>query len=97
MNLIDFLIGFFLMNAMPHFVLGVWGGRILGAFGYGKKQNMLYGLLCFAISIGLFIYQYGIEGITENGIYLGALTILVIYFITGNFLYKFFNKSQTDH
>jgi hypothetical protein len=32
MTLIDFFIGFTPMNAMPHFVLGVWKGRIMGRF-----------------------------------------------------------------
>jgi hypothetical protein len=35
---IDFLIGLTLMNAMPHFVLGVWKGRMLSAFGFGNAS-----------------------------------------------------------
>ncbi len=92
MNFIDFLIGFFLMNAMPHYVLGIWNQKILGAFGFGDKSNIAYGLLCFGISISLFIYQYGLAGILENGIYAGAMTILIIYFFTSSFLKKVFTK-----
>ncbi len=91
MNIIDFLIGFTLMNAMPHFVLGVWKGRMLSAFGFGNTQNMAYGLLCFALSIGLFMYKYGFNKIFENGIYAGAVAILVIYFTTGWFWHRLFN------
>lgn len=92
MTNIDFIIGAFLMNAMPHFVLGIWKGRMLSGFGIGNKQNILYGLLNFAVSIGLFIYQYGVEELLHNGIYAGALALLVIYFLTGQFWYKFFKK-----
>ena len=90
MNWYDFFIGFFLMNAMPHFVLGTWKARMFSAFGFGDKQNIAYSLLCFTIAMGLFVSQYGLEGIAENGIFAGAVTILVIYYITGHFFYKLF-------
>jgi uncharacterized protein (DUF2235 family) len=92
MNWTDFAIGAFLMNAMPHLVLGIWNGRILSAFGFGNKQNIAYGFLCLAISVGLYIYKYGFAGLLNNGIYSGALAILLIYFIAGKLVYKYFNK-----
>lgn len=76
---------------MPHFVLGIWNGRMFSAFGFGKLQNIAYGLLQGAIALGLFVWEYGIDGLTENGIFAGALLILVIYFLTGQFFYKLFN------
>jgi hypothetical protein len=92
MNIIDFIIGLTLMNAMPHFVLGIWKGRMVSGFGFGNLPNILYGLLNFIISAGLFIYKYGPGQLLENGIYLGALTLLLIYFITGRFWYSLFRK-----
>lgn len=92
MNLIDFLIGATLMNAMPHFVLGVWRGRMFSAFGFGNRQNILYGLLNFALSLALFLYQYGADQLVQNALYGGALTILVIYLLTGQFWYKLFQQ-----
>lgn len=92
MTLIDFIIGATLMNAMPHLVLGIWKARIFSAFGFGDMKNIAYGLLCFGTSIGLFIYKYGVAAIPDNGIYTGALAILVIYILTGHFWYKLFNK-----
>lgn len=94
MNLIDFIIGASLMNSMPHLVLGIWQGRMFSALGFGNKQNIAYGFLCLIISTSLFIYQYGIYKIFDNGIYSGALIILLIYFITGQFWYKLFNKKK---
>jgi hypothetical protein len=96
MTLIDFIIGVTLMNALPHFVLGVWQQRMLSAFGFGDNANIAYGLLNFIISVGLFAYKYGIEGIMENGIYAGASTLLVIYFITSSFLRKIFTKRSSE-
>ena len=92
MNLIDFIIGASLMNAMPHLVLGIWKGRMISAFGIGDKQNIAYGFLCLVISVGLYIYQYGLDKILDNGMYIGALTILLIYFTTGQFWYNLFKK-----
>lgn len=93
MNWVDFIIGATLMNAMPHLVLGIWKGRMFSAFGFGDKQNITYGFLCLAISIGLFAFRYGISKILYSGIYSGALTLLLIYFVTGQFWYKLFNKN----
>jgi len=92
MDIIDFLIGLTLMNAMPHFVLGVWKGRMFSAFGFGNMQNILYGLLNCVISVGLFLYKYGPEQLFQNGIYAGALGLVVIYFLTGQFWYTIFHK-----
>ena len=101
MDIIDLFIGLTLMNAMPHFVLGVWKGRMLSGLGFGNLQNILYGLVNFAISIGLFLYKYGIDPLFENGIYFGALVLLVVYFLTGRLWYslfhqKYYEKSNKD-
>ena len=92
MDIIELVIGLTLMNAMPHFVLGTWGGRMFSIFGFGDIQNILYGVLNFAISVGLFMYKYGLEQLFQNGIYAGALVLLVIYFLTGRFWYATFHK-----
>lgn len=92
MDIIDFLIGMTLMNAMPHFVLGIWKARMFSAFGFGDRKNILYSLLNFAFSVGLFLYQYGLGAISENGIYAGALLLLVIYLLTGRYWYSVFHK-----
>ncbi len=94
MTLMDFVIGAALMNAMPHFVLGIWKGRMFSAFGIGNKQNIFYGLLNFIISLGLFVYQYGVEKLLNNGMYVGASAILIIYFLTGHFWYHLFKKDS---
>ncbi len=89
-SLMDFLIGLFLMNAMPHFVIGVANIRFLSLFGFSGTANMCYSALCFAVSLALFHIEYGISDLLQNGIFLGAMTILVIYYFTTKFLYKFF-------
>jgi hypothetical protein len=92
MNFIDFLIGATLMNAMPHFVLGVWQGRMFSAFGFGNRQNILYGLLNFTVSLALFLFTYGADQLFQDTIYLGALTLLAIYLLTAQFWYKLFRN-----
>ena len=97
MTIIDFLIGMTLMNAMPHFVLGTWKRRMFSAFGFGDIKNILYGLLNFFISLSLYIYKYGAERLTGNGIFAGALTILIIYFLTGWYWYSIFHKRYYEN
>ena len=87
MNFTDFLIGLTLINTIPHFVLGIWKGRMLSAFGFGNTANIVYGLLNFIISISLFLFKYGVVGLLNNGIYLGALFVLISYFIVGKLCY----------
>ncbi len=93
-SFIDFLIGVTIVNAIPHFVLGVWNGRILGGLGYGNKANIAYGILNFVLGMSLFIYKYGVAAIIQNGIFLGAVTVVVLYFIFGRLLYRLFNPSD---
>jgi hypothetical protein len=95
MNIVDLLIGLTLMNAMPHFVLGIWKGRMLSAFGMGNRKNIAYGVLQFVVSLGLFLAKYGVAGLFTNGIYLGALCILIIYLLTGRFWYSYFRVEST--
>lgn len=92
MSIVDFFIGLTLINTLPHFVLGIWKGRMLSLFGFSNAANVLYGVLNFVISIGLFVYKYGINGLAENGIYVGALFVIVSYFVVGKLCYDWFHK-----
>jgi hypothetical protein len=94
MNILDFLIGFTLMNAMPHFVLGTWQGRMFSAFGFGNRQNLAYGLVNAAISLSLFLWRYGPQRLFASGIYVGAGTLLLIYFATGWFWHRRFQEHR---
>lgn len=94
MNFVDFLIGLTLANAIPHFVLGIWKGRILSLFGFSSRANILYSFLNFGVSIGLFLYKYGWSGLMENGIYMGGLVVIIAFYVLGHFLYTQFNKEQ---
>lgn len=91
MNVLDFFIGLTLVNALPHFVLGIWKGRMLSGLGFGDRANIAYGILNFAISVGLFLYGYGIDGLLENGMYVGGLFVVVMYFLLGRGLYVRFH------
>lgn len=94
--IIDFIIGLTLINTIPHFVLGIWKGRMLSGLGFGNTQNIIYGIINFAISISLFLYKYGWKGILENAIYLGALFVLISYFIVGKLCYTYFHKKYIE-
>jgi hypothetical protein len=90
--IIDFIIGLTLINTIPHFVLGIWKGRMFSGLGFGNGANIGYGIINFIISISLFLYKYGWTGLLANGIYLGALFVLVSYFLVGKLCYTYFHQ-----
>ena len=94
MKWIDFIIGLTLMNAMPHYILGVWKGKMLSGFGTGDLRNIIWAFCNFVLSITLFIYNYGINGLFENTMYSGALLVLVTFFITSHFWYRYYYKNS---
>lgn len=78
--LIDFLIGVFAANALPHYVMGRLDARVLGLFGYSSRGNIAYAIFCSAISLGLFHFKYGLGSISEHMILLGVLFVVGSYF-----------------
>jgi len=94
-TLIDFIIGLTLVNMLPHFVLGIWKGRMLSGLGFGNTKNILYGLLNLIISISLFFFKYGIEELLSNGIYLGGLFVILSYLIVGKLCFKHFHEENS--
>ncbi len=97
MNWIDFIIGLTLINTIPHFVLGIWKGRMFSGLGFGNTANIIYGIINFITSISLFIYTYGVEGLLNNGIYIGALSVLISYFIVSKLCYNYFHKRYYEN
>lgn len=95
MNITDFIIGLTLMNAMPHFILGIWKGKMLSGFGTGNRQNILWGLSNFVISVSLFFFKYGLKGLLENQIYLGAIVVLVTFFFTAPLWKKYYDRKSS--
>ncbi|HTL80879.1 MAG TPA: hypothetical protein VL651_04205 [Bacteroidia bacterium] len=96
MQWIDLFIGLTLMNAMPHYILGTWKGKMLSGFGVGDVKNILWGVVNALASVALFIYKYGKEGFAKNQVYTGALIILLTFFLTSPFWYRYFYKKTND-
>ena len=44
--------------------------------------------------IFIYSYKYGLANILENGIVAGALFVLILYFVTGNFWKNLFVKKR---
>ncbi len=85
MNVIDFVIGLTLVNALPHYILGVWKQPMLSGFGMGNTKNIIWGVVNLVTSVVLFLYTYGLDGFLQNGMYAGGLLIVVTFFITASF------------
>ncbi len=94
LNVLDFLIGFFLMNAMPHLIFGMIRLRFLSLFGFSSIGNILYALVNICAAGTLYHYQYDITSIKQDGILLGALAIFMIYLITGRFFVGIFQPKH---
>lgn len=90
LNVLDFLTGFFLVNAMPHLIFGIIRLRFLSLFGFSALGNLLYALVNIAAAGAIYHFQYDILSMKQDGILLGALTIIVIYAITGRFFVSLF-------
>jgi len=94
MNLIDFIIGALLANAIPHLIFGLTKTHFLGMFGYSPKGNISYAILQFVLVIVLFCYTYGYTVLLENGFVIGGITVLVLYFIFGKLLVNYYGKQE---
>ena len=94
LNILDFLTGFFLMNAMPHLIFGIIRLRFLSLFGFSAVGNLLYALVNIGVAGAIYHYQYVIISIKHDAILLGAMTMFVIFAITGRFLIGFFQAKH---
>ena len=94
MNIIDFIIGTLLANAMPHLIFGLTNTHFLGLFGYSPKGNIMYAVLQFILCLFLFYFNYSYEGLFNNGYLMGGITVLCLYFIFGKFLVQFYEKQK---
>lgn len=94
MKMIDFIIGVLLFNAIPHLVFAQTKSHFLGLFGYSPRGNKLYALLQLILSISLYIYEYGVDNLIENGFFIGGLTVLILYFIFGDFMVRFYEAKK---
>jgi len=90
MSITDFIMGLTLVNTIPHFIFGVWQQRMLSGLGLSPARNLLYGLLNFTVSVGLFLSEYGIQGLAEHGMYAGGLFVAVAYLLLGKLLHSRF-------
>ena len=93
-NWIDFSIGCFLMNAMPHWIFGLTNTRMLSIFGFSPQANIGYAIFNTVAAFGLLIWQYGADSLLNHGIFVGAATILIIYYLTGRFFINLFRLAD---
>ena len=96
MNLIDFIIGGLLANAMPHLIFGLTKTHFLGLFGYSPKGNVIYALVQFIFAGLLFVLNNDYKALFTNGYLIGGVSVLCLYFILGKFLIKFYGKKSDD-
>lgn len=94
--LIDFIIGLTLVNALAHMLVGYGNIRFLGLFGYGNLANVTYAALSTLVSVGLFSWKYGMEGWTNNMMYVGGMSVLLAYWVGGKILIRLFSEKKNE-
>lgn len=90
--LIDFLIGFGAVNALPHYLFGRMNTGVLSLFGFSAKGNLCYSAFCLVLSLGLFAYKYGFGSIGEHMIYAGVMFVVVSYLVSWDFVDRYLRK-----
>ncbi len=85
---VDFLVGFFMANAIAHLVLGLMKVRFFAGFGYGSRANIGYSICNIALAGAIASIGNEPAALLENAMFWGALTLYVIYAITGRTLYR---------
>lgn len=93
MEIIDFILGVLITNALAHLIIGLTKTHFLGLFGYSPTGNIAYAILQFTAAIVLTLVNYEFEVIAKNGLLIGAFSVLIIYLLLGKFLIKLFGKS----
>ena len=91
-SFLDFLIGFFLMNAMPHLIFGQTKTQFVSLFGFSANANLAYATFNTIAALTLFHFQYGISNLFSHGLFLGSGFILLCYNLTGKFFYNQFHQ-----
>lgn len=91
---IDFFIGLFLANAMPHFILGITKTKFLGPFGFSPTGNIVYAGIQFVLSLILIHIQYGLPAILKNGMLLAGVLVMTVFFIFGKIVLRYYNKDS---
>lgn len=92
---VDFLIGFFAVNALPHYLFGRMNSGVLGLFGFGPRANVAYAIFCLSVSVCLFLTQHSVTDWRNHMTFLGALTIVVAYLLTWDFIDRFLRRSAS--
>ncbi len=94
--LTDFLIGFFVVNALPHYLFGRMKVGVLSLFGYSPAGNLCYACLCLAAAGTLFSYKHGLGSLGEHMILCGALFVVICYVLIWDIICRFLRRDLKE-
>ncbi len=90
--LIDFLIGFGVVNTLPHYLFARMKIGVLSLFGFSPLGNYCYSAFCLVMSLGLFAYKYGFRVIGDHMMLVGVLWVVFAYLVLWDFMYRYLRK-----
>ena len=93
----DLLIGILMIHAVPHLILGLWNRQFYSPLGKSSTANLFYGVIVALLAAGLFLKNYGLDGLMENGIFLGGFVAIVLYAVFGKLIYQHQKKNKMQH
>lgn len=79
---------------MPHLIFGLTKTHFLGMFGYSPKGNIIYAILQLILCLVIILFDFEFKELLNNGYLLGGITVLILYFIFGKLLVKFYGKRK---
>lgn len=93
---VDFLIGLFAANALPHYVFGRLDSRVLSLFGFSAAGSVAYAFFCTVVSLVLFHDKYGLDALLDHGVLLGVLFVVLSYYVGWPIISKFLIQRPSD-
>ena len=89
-NLYIFLSGLFIAIAITHLSMSLSGVRFLSLFGFSPKNNLLYSIFCFCLSLIFYQQAKNFKELFRDDLYLAMLSFYLVFLIFGKAMINFF-------
>lgn len=87
--ILDFLIGLFATNALPHFLFAKLDARVLSLFGYSPRANFAYSVFCLLVAATIYIAKYGFSALSQHMMLFGGVAVVFSFYVGWNFIDRF--------
>lgn len=82
------------MSAMPHMLFALMNIHFLTLFGFSGLANLIHALASIGLALYFYHGQYHIISILHDGIMVGALSMFVLFVVSGRYLLGLFEAEK---